>query len=187
MEQIPGQAKLKALIRNISWSRIAQRGKPEDFEIKELLTKPAVYSHWMAIILVSGTKATITFKVHFKTKNAKRLAAPSYGLAPEALARAQAIDYMREFCNLTGGGIKLSLQSLVDLHLSLPIVTRGFDEIFFAEQTRPNSISDHWRLASGESEVICSTTIDFFDPVDLSSLNEEFNSYLENATEVEYL
>jgi hypothetical protein len=165
--------RFKFLIRNISLARMIHHGGSTALKVQELKATASIYSHWMAIILISGPSAKIVFKTHFKTKAAQKLAAPAYNKSPDAISRAQAIDFIREFCNLTAGGIKASLlPHNLQLAISLPVVTRGFDEIFFREIANPNSLQDQWKLTGSEIEVICTTTADFFANVDFSKIDE---------------
>ena len=181
-----GADRLIKLIRNISLARMTQQGQVEGLQIQEVDGNPSVYSHWMAIILVSGSSIKLTFKTHFKTRFAQIMAANAYNLSPEKIGRDQAIDFMREFCNLTAGGTKASLLSnSINLAISLPIVTRGFDEIFFTELLTQKSLTDHWRLAAKNCEIFCSTTIDFFETVDLTNIEPDFVNGPRSESEIE--
>ena len=179
--------KLKTLIRNISRSRLTQQGLAEDVQVLDLEFQPLVYSHWMAIILVTGKQIKITFKTHFKTRNAQLLAAPLFGIPPHEVSTDQATDCMREYCNLTAGGIKRALLNHIETHLSLPIITRGFDELFFAMNKSRASLEDHWILAYRDNQIICTSSVEWLEQVDLSGLDENQDSGAENTTEVEFL
>lgn len=187
MERFLGENKLKRLMRNISRSRLTQQGLADHVQIKELPDFPKVFSHWMVMILASGPQGKIVFKTHFKSRSARLLAAPLYNLPVDQVSSDQALDCMREFANLTAGGIKRALGAHLDFHLSLPIISRGFDEIFFVDLESANSITDRWKLAYRDNEFVCSSSAEFFEPLDLSNLDENSDSGPENTTEVEYL
>lgn len=180
-------SKLKNLFRKISQARLTQQGLAENVLIKEIIDGPRVLSHWMAIILISGRNGKIVFKTHFKTRNAQLLAAPLYSLPPERVSAEQAIDCMREFCNLTAGAIKQALTPYLDLHLSLPMITRGFDEVFWQGQVSSDQFSDRWRLAYRDNEVNCSATVDFSEPGDLVNFEDNFDPNSETVGEIEFL
>jgi CheY-specific phosphatase CheX len=183
---LSGEDKLIKLIRNISLARLVHQGQIENLEIGEIERKLQVYSHWMSIILISGPGAKITFKTHFKTQAAKVLASRVYKVPPESMGLPQAIDFMREFCNLTAGGIKASLlQHNLKLALSLPIITRGFDEIFFGNIVAENSLSDCWTLKNADFDVVCTSTIEFFETADLSQIDTDFEAQQESKSEIE--
>ena len=166
--------KLLKLIRNVSLVRIKQHSRVQQVDVKEIVEINPVLAHWMVIILIAGPSAKITFKSHFKTVSARGLASAAYQRAPEEIAAEQAIDFMREFCNLAAGGIKASLSSYqFKLAISLPVVTRGFDEIFFTDLLMKDTISDQWILSSQAGDVICSVTVDMLDKLDISNINTE--------------
>jgi hypothetical protein len=179
--------KLKTLIRNISRSHLTQQGLAEDVQILDLEFKPLVYSHWMAIVLVTSKQIKITFKTHFKTRNAQLLAAPLFGLPPNEVSTDRAADCMREYCNLTAGGIKRALLSHMETHLSLPIITRGFDELFFALNEGRTSLEDRWILAYRDNQIICTSSVVWLEQVDLTGLDENQDSGTENTTGIEFL
>lgn len=162
---------LKKLVRNISRDRLAHQAQTQQIEIHEVDGRPAVYSHWMAIILISGPGLKITFKTHFKTEVAQAMAAGIYKRAASEVSLVQATDFMRELCNLVAGATKASLLAgKVSVDLSLPIMTRGFDEIFFARAVTRDHAYDHWILRTGAGEIFCTMTADFFEKIDFSAV-----------------
>lgn len=166
--------KIVKLIRNVSLVRLKQQSRVTDFEVKEIVEINPVLAHWMVIILVAGPSAKITFKSHFKTESAKALASAAFQRSAAEITQEQALDFMREFCNLAAGGIKASLSSYhFKLAISLPVVTRGFDEIFFTDLLMKDTISDQWILSSATGEVICSVTVDLLEKLDISNINTE--------------
>jgi hypothetical protein len=155
MGSVPGFENLKTLVRNVSRSRLVHQGLIPTVDLAEVAEPMTVYSHWMAIILLVGPRSKLTFKVHFKTQGAQAYAGPLYAKPPEQISQSQALDCMREYCNLTAGGIKQSLLAHLELNLSLPVVCRGFDELFFSRDQNPQVMSDQWKLIFKENELIC--------------------------------
>ena len=178
---------LLRLIRNISRDRIPRNGLPDEVLVHEISGSPLVYSHWMSVILLTCSDLKITFKTHFKTRNAQLLAAPLFNLPSDRISTAQALDCMREYGNLTAGGVKHALLRNRELVLSLPILTRGFDEIFYADARPANTVYDRWRLAFRETEFICTVEIEASEEVDVAGWDAEDHPESENAMEIEYL
>ncbi|MBY0472262.1 hypothetical protein K2X30_13935 [bacterium] len=180
--------KLKRLVRNISKSRLVLHGNRSDVELGEIQGSPWVYAHWMSIILVSGKDVKMIFKAHFMSKDAKLLASVPYKKASSAIRIEQALDFMREFCNLTAGAIKRSLSDAkVMTGVSLPLVTRGFDEVFFQANQVKNNIFDQWRLHGPDFEIGCTVSIETFEQITLTSLNENVDEKPEDLGEAEFL
>ncbi len=176
------------LVRNISKSMLAFQGKRQDFVLEEIQGNLQVISHWMSLILVSGPALKITFKAHFKNKVARLLAAPVYSKEPDALTEEQGLDFMREFCNLTAGSIKKALLNHnIKTGVSLPVVTRGFDELFFSSAAMPNVYSDRWTINSPVGEIHCSVNVEVVQPVDFSKITDDVPEDSDNSGDVEFL
>lgn len=174
INQMADTDKILKLIRNVSSVRLKQHSRVSQFDVKEIVEINPVLAHWMVIILIAGPSAKITFKSHFKTNSAKGLASAAFQRSPEEVTQEQAVDFMREFCNLTAGGIKASLSSYqFKLAISLPVVTRGFDEIFFTDLLQKDTLSDQWILNSPTGEVICSVTVDMLEELNIANINTE--------------
>lgn len=146
-------------IREASLSRLKIHSTRENIRLAELPHEPLVFAHWMSFILAAGPSLRITFKVHYMTEAAKFFAANTYRTSKEKISQSQALDFFREFCNLTMGQMKIVLAgSKIKVGVSLPIMARGFDEIFYP---RPkNSILNYWSLSCEEEKVFCSTQIE---------------------------
>ena len=102
---------------------------------------------------------------------------------PDEIQPNQVADFVKEFCNLTAGNIKQALEkSSVLTGISLPLVTRGFDELVFAS-TGPQYLRDQWRIAMAEVFLDCSVITEIYDQITFSG--EE--SAAEDLGEVEFL
>ena len=180
---------LKAAIREISQLMLNTHSRRTDFILKDLTTTDQILAHWMALILVSGSNLKITFKAHFATHLAKNLAAPIYGKSTEELSDEQSLDFMKEFCNLSAGSIKRVLLNIEQkTGVSIPVVTRGFDELFFSTSSLPNVFADAWTLTCALGQLHCSAVIELFQPVDLSQVRVDSDSSgSDNQGDVEFL
>tara|TARA_Y100001958_G_C21192373_1_gene520295 strand:+ start:569 stop:1411 length:843 start_codon:yes stop_codon:yes gene_type:complete len=89
------------------------------------------------------------------------------------------VDFMKEFCNLTAGGIKMILAKGHDKlsNLSLPMLTRAQDSIFLMVDSTTDSIrliEDSWDICFKNFSITCKITIEIYD-------QESFFELLENA------
>ena len=119
----------------------------------------------MAFVLVSGSALKCTFKAHYTTKNALLLAASQMHMPVSHVPASVGRDFMREFCNLTAGAIKAALFQLnISCGISLPLISRGFDEVMFAADfDLPNVIYDVWQLRWVGGAISCSILYEVFD------------------------
>lgn len=147
-----------------------------------------VYSHWMSLILIAGPAIKIVFKVHFQSKAAWSLAAPAFGLSIDNLSVEKSCDFMREFCNLAGGKIKLALSnSNIETGISLPMLTRGFDDLFLEVHGRKNTRQDYWSCQFEEHYLIFSTIIQSSQQIDFSFLTKDYLDNLSKDNDIEFL
>ena len=89
------------------------------------------------------------------------------------------VDFMKEFCNLTAGGIKMILAKGHDRlsNLSLPMMTRAQDSIFLMVDSTTDAIrliEDSWDICFKDFSITCKITIEIYD-------QEAFFEMLENA------
>ncbi len=184
----PNLGSFKKLLRNITVKMIDFESQRKNFAVSDLEVPQRVLGHWMSLILVSGPGIKITFKAHFMTKLAQILAAPAYGKTPDRVTEDQGLDFMREFCNLSAGGFKKSLLNhQIKTGVSIPIVTRGFDEIFFPQSEEQNVTSDFWMLKSGEDFFYCSVIIEVYQDIDFSKISENLEEDQNDQGNVEFL
>lgn len=164
--QLQGFANLKAMIRkkfceslsnlpNLKNVTHADHPQPDDF----------VYNHWMAIILISGSELRITLKVHFSLEAAFSMMARA-GIETGRTSKAQklAFDFVKEHCNVAAGSIKRSLNaSQIPVGLSIPLVTRGFDEAIFSDKIDAHKFNEIWVTSWDDLSITCSAVIEVLD------------------------
>jgi hypothetical protein len=164
---------LKMLVRNASRSRLKLISKKESIILEEIQGDPKVYAHWMAIILIASRDVRITFKSHYMTPMAKRFAENAYSISTDQITTSQATDFLKEFCNLTAGYIKIALdKASIKAGISLPLVTRGFDEVFFPKVAGHYSIIDQWRLSEHSAIIDCSSVIEIYSEMQLKDISD---------------
>jgi hypothetical protein len=155
----------------------------DDIVISDITNPPLVMAHWMSFILVSGEALRVILKAHFMTDSAQFFASKNYQTAKENVSLPRALDFFREFCNLTAGQVKVDLdRSNVKVAASLPGVIRGFDEIFYKQQN--DSVKDCWSLNCGMVTFACSANIEIFKKIVLKKIEAADKT---SQGEVEYL
>ena len=164
--------RLTTFVRETSRESLQRFANVETLKIEEIGIPNAVLGHWSALILISGTSIRVTFRVYFSTATAKHLASGAYSTAEDDIASDQAYDFMKEFCNLCAGRVKLLLiGNDLQVGISLPLVTRGFDQVFEEESKESFCIEDRWCLTGGTAgAVICAVRIEGSEPLSLPNI-----------------
>jgi CheY-specific phosphatase CheX len=174
---------LTQLIRDSSLSRMQQLSKRKNIQIGEISKDPLVFAHWMSFILLSGKDLRILFKAHYMSHSAKFFAEKAFASEKETVTKLRVLDFFKEFCNLTAGNIKIALASnKVKVGISLPILARGFDEIFYPRPA--DSIMKCWSLECEDEIIFCSVHIAILQPI---SVKYEATGTSINEGEVEFL
>ena len=170
--------KLKALLRHASLSRLKNHAGAAEIDIRELgcgFRPGKILASNMVFILVSGDAFRLTFKVHFNTRTARKLAFRIFGgNSPDAISEKQAIDYFKEYGNLVAGSVvTLLAESGVELGISLPLSTRGFYEVFsdYSEKLDPIvAFSDFWELRTNDRSIHCGAQFEILNHRQLAEL-----------------
>lgn len=148
------KAKVTDVIRHAVQTRIGDHARQEGFQLIDLAgtqTAGQVLGNWMSIILVTGDAIRITLKLHFAYRDAKAISQVVYGVKnPDDISDTKAVDFIKEFSNLTAGYIVKIFESVnISMGISLPLCTRGLYEIFadYVPASKPLiRYSDIWRL-----------------------------------------
>ena len=150
--------KINQIVRHSALDRVELHSRKSGFELEEV-SDPCcvgqVLGSWMSIILVSGEPIRITLKFHFDRSSAGFMSPKLYGVdTVDQITDGQLVDFFKELSNLTAGNmIKIFKEVEIPLGISLPLCTRGFNEIFSDYQTEESPIikySDIWQLSLGE-------------------------------------
>ena len=168
--------KIRELIRHTSRTRLAIHADSPEVSVDEPsagFLPGRILATNMVFILISGDTLRLTFKVHFNTRTAKTLAFQIFGgKSPNEIPERQAIDYFKEYANLVAGSvISLFGKSGVDLGISLPLCTRGFNEIFAdysVEERLIPTYCDFWSLRVNGQTIHCGS---FFEILNWQKLS----------------
>ncbi|SMF36455.1 chemotaxis protein CheX [Pseudobacteriovorax antillogorgiicola] len=169
---------LRTMIRGKVLSTLTKSARLEESRIVEVEnTDDFVYGHWMAFILISGSSVRVTLKLHFSNRTAKIMLGNKVKneTDKDKLERIS-MDFMKEQCNLMAGALKTTFNnSKIITGLSIPLVTRGFDEAVFSDKLDHGKINDVWRLTWGQEEgdVICSSVTEVLQWSDFNGFSYE--------------
>ena len=165
---------LQKIIREISSIKFSQQARDEAVGVTDYKNQNAsMLNQWLTLILISGRKVKICFKSHFNNTSVRAHLSHKFMKDKNDLPLDMGFDLLKEFCNLVGGGIKECLVSENrTMGLSLPLFTRGFDEVLFVDRMKRSNkkpFRDIWSLSTSYNTIICSSEIHV---IDWSSLDE---------------
>jgi hypothetical protein len=187
-DHLTSLAKLTRMVRQVTREKLAVYSGLSEVRIEDCEKSLPVFKHWLGLILVSGAALKLTVKVHYRTAEARTLAAQSFRKSPGEITPAQAADFIKEYCNLVGGHVKRELErASVDAGISLPLVTRGFDELFFPPPDNARSFERHWRLVAGEADLVISCLAMIYDWGLVGRISGEFSTDEGESGEVIFL
>lgn len=181
---------LKKLVRKKvqqTLTRSARLGETKISEVKN--ADDFAYDHWMAFIMISGSSIRIMLKIHFNTSTAITMLThkPRRQKDNEKLQR-MAMDFMKEQCNLMAGTLKGSFNNAkIVTGLSIPLVTRGFDEAVFSDKVDRSKINDVWCLEWSEGTVTCSSVLEILDWNEIVNFQAEDDDDVEDDEDGEFL
>ncbi len=191
MKAAEGQGKFFSQVMEISRDRFQSFSSTGGQAIVESIeNKFGLFAPWAAIILVSGSDYRVTFKAHFKLSDASKFASGDKtvgedGSFSDAL-RMRSFDYMKEYCNLYAGSLKRAFADAnINVGISLPLLTRGFDEIFFPKADKKNTYETFWKLSNQLGCVFCSLFVEVVDADQFGRLSIKLDSSSEG--EIEFL
>lgn len=159
---------LKDLCRNGSLSRLKSHARSEDIVIEDWQGKKddlTQTGHWLSLIFIASKAIKIVFKTHYASKDISFFTANALEIpSPDRVSQKQCEDFVKEFCNLSAGLIKIAFEDSGS-QISLPLVTRASDDMFFnADYTGGKQIfHDQWMLKHPKSKLACSVVIEIFD------------------------
>lgn len=160
----------------------------EKYQISEVdnpKKNQVVFAPKMAIILVSGDDLQITLKACFYTDEIQQVVSKVHGTKEEEVKSSLINDFMQEYCNLVAGKIKhLFVSSSISVGISLPFITRGFDQIIDAEDSPDLKHQDWWTLKfNNEGSVTLISTVELRNPVALESLSFDSLTEIEDESD----
>lgn len=138
-------ARIIDLVREASIDRLKTHGQRPQVDLEIVEPKLSVQSHWMVLILLAGDGGKLTLKAHYSAKDIRALISRALDRDEASVHDGLISDFMKEYLNLTAGAVKARLSEVgIYTGLSIPIVTRGFDEVW--RRSGEAMIENYWRL-----------------------------------------
>jgi hypothetical protein len=170
--------KINAIVRHAAEDSVRLQSHNSEFKLAEpdrKLKLGQVLGNRMSLILVSGETLRLTFKLHYNIGEIKAIAHRAYGKnTPADLSDKQAMDFMKELCNLSAGQVvKIFEENNLPLGMSLPLGARGFYDIFadYTSATQPYvKYGDLWSLKFGECNIMISSLVEMLDTQALNNI-----------------
>ena len=160
-----GKDLVHAIFKEASRVAFHHHAKIPDVVISEDVgTNAPVFGHWMSLILLASPELRMTFKVFFDSTKVKKIASKALNVEVGKVTSPIVADFMREFANVAAGSAKRTLFELdIAVGLSLPLVTRGFDEVFSKRGNYGTDSVSNWKLEATEGFLYCSAVIQILD------------------------
>ncbi|MBG07198.1 MAG: hypothetical protein CME68_00430 [Halobacteriovoraceae bacterium] len=163
--------KLKEEIRNVSLRRIKNHACEDSIvleEANELEGDKSAVGQWLSLIFVASSAVKMSFKAYYYTTDANYFTSKALGLdSVDGVSKDQVDDFIKEFCNLVAGAIKESFELVGTKSLiSLPLVTRGQDYVFFEvkeTESNPEVLTDIWDLTLNDHTITCRIVFEIWD------------------------
>ena len=119
-----------------------------------------LYGQMMGCVLIHGSSIKASFKIHYSQNLATLITSESLGISPKEISQDSTNDFMREYCNLAAGYIVDTLAyNKIHVDISIPLITDGFDEVWFSDHHRPLDQKDYFRLCWPMGNMICTNVI----------------------------
>lgn len=130
-ESWTGASAVEEMLKCESLNCLNQDLASQEVKIGEPNRSGPIYGHRLGVILLAGPEIRLTLKAFFNIQDIQYILSRKMG-RPVALGSGNLFDdYVREYLNRLAGVGKRSLgESGLNVGISLPIVTRGFDEAF---------------------------------------------------------
>jgi len=162
---------LASLIRHAAISRLEKIIDCTAIEVSDLgpdFVPGKILANHLALIQITSNLVRVTFKCHFNTDAAKKLAFRVFGSdKTNTVSEKEVLDFIKEYCNLVAGKVVALFEgAAIDMGIGLPICTRGFYEVFsnYEEMAATSIIhADFWRMRANGSEIFGSALIEIID------------------------
>jgi hypothetical protein len=161
-------ALVKDGVRTASLHRLFGPGYPLPEMLPPPATVPEIDDTWLVKIVVSSDPIRIQFKVYYTVELAKALYYYKHPGSKELPVRIYH-DFIREFCNLTAGAIKVWLADLVTVMKTDDLLVDV--GVFQAENL----------------QLLCATEIQIFDWTQVANIQPNVHPADDGSDEIEFL
>jgi len=140
-------------VRAAASQRMRDSSRQPDLEFTPLEVctgRSRVYANHSAYILLASNMFSLTLIAHYNVEGIRPLVGSALGMSANDASPFLAMDFVKEFCNLTAGSLARSLRETgINLGISLPVGLRGYSKIFTPEA--PHNIA-------GQCTAMCKLT-----------------------------
>lgn len=146
------------LFQKVSKDMMISHSQHSEISTKSVIAPPIVKGHWMSLILLTGDLFTAKFKTHYNSALAIEFASKQLG--PKSSEINKLNDFFKEYCNLVVGVVRRNLnENKIETGMSLPFLTRGFEEIFFFSKESNDQWISNWLITLNDTSIHCSLEI----------------------------
>lgn len=124
---------------------------------EKLMSAGPVHGQWMSLVMLTSADLRLSLKIFYSLEQAQTFAAAALDLPIDKLKPSSVSFFMREFIILVAETLSESIkkQNNVVLGISLPIVTRGFDEVFSTLPPYGMQFESKWTFITGVGNFCC--------------------------------
>ena len=163
---------IRSNVRDAANSRINSAIPGQDLQpLENILQKIDEEEDWLVKIVVNAIGLKFKFKVYYSVEMARNFLLQKKAMQGRDIPASFCHDFIREFCNLTAGAIKIWLQgsntsakdASGELIVNLPDQKPAAIEPLLKKSKVDNEFSDIWAYRIGEDELICACDVIILD------------------------
>lgn len=164
-------AGLKVALRDAATNRLKSVIPAESFTIAEdNTTRQMTEDDWMVKIIVESEDLVFTFRVYYTVEDARAFAGQKISLQGKKISPFLCHDFIREYCNLTAGAVKIWLQSNYtalkecgELVVNLPNQKPAEVEPLKISQDTEDHVFDMWTYKADDQMMLCTWSVVVYD------------------------
>ena len=180
--------KLKDALRDAAINRLRSVIPDSKFEVVKMESHPSLSEDdWMVKIIVESEDLIFTFRVYYQVEDAKRFASDKASFKGKTISPFLCHDFIREYCNLTAGAVKIWLQSNYtalkdtgELVVNLPNQKPALSEPLSIMDDEDEEIYDFWIFSLDDSQILCSWDVEIHDWAGVADMLKSTQTLEEN-------
>ena len=170
--QVPRDvAGLKTALQDAAANRLKSVIPENSFiQAKAGVHRETTEDDWMVKIIVESEDLVFTFRVYYTVEDARAFASQKSSFAGKKISPFLCHDFIREYCNLTAGAVKIWLQSNYsalkecgELVVNLPNQKPAEVEPLKISQDTDDHVFDMWVYEAGDHKILCSWNVVVYD------------------------
>ncbi|SMF57868.1 hypothetical protein [Pseudobacteriovorax antillogorgiicola] len=178
---------LKGALRDAASNRLKSVIPAAGFQAIEMESHPALSEDdWMVKIIVESEDLIFTFRVYYQVDDAKAFASQKASFKGKNISPFLCHDFIREYCNLTAGALKIWLQSNYsalkesgELVVNLPNQKPALSEPLAFKEDEEEEIYDFWIFTLDNAQILCSWDVEIHDWAGVTEMLKSTSSLAE--------